>query len=158
MSPKTKRGIFLAVSLSLVVTGVVMLVNVFSQNLVFFYDPSELSKGKAPQDRAIRVGGLVAMDTVETKEETLFFQLTDGAEAVVVTYEGLPPALFREGQGVLVEGHWDGVQVTATRILTKHDENYMPPEIAKSLKQKGLWQGQAGEPVTPGMLRAPEAP
>lgn len=156
MTPKTRRSLFLIISLALVAAGVVMLLNVFSQNLVFFYSPSDLASGHAPQGRMIRIGGLVEEGSITRDGEALRFSVTDNERAAAVRFNGLPPALFREGQGVVVEGAWDGASFTATRILTKHDENYMPPEVAQALKEKGLWKAEAGTQVTPGMLRLPE--
>ena len=91
----------------------------------------------------IRLGGLVETGTVEKSGETVAFSVTDLTNAVKVTYRGLLPDLFREGQGVVVEGAFDGSgQFVARQVLAKHDETYMPPEVAEALKKSGQWRGE----------------
>jgi cytochrome c-type biogenesis protein CcmE len=113
------------------------------QNINLFYSPSEIVTGAAPHNRSIRVGGLVVQGSVKREPDSLNveFALTDNAEQIRVRYEGILPDLFREGQGIVARGVLtpDGV-VRAEEVLAKHDENYMPPEVADSLKQAGLWQ------------------
>ena len=109
----------------------------FDENLMFFYQPSEIASGKAPADHPIRVGGLVIAGTVKRKEDglTVAFGLTDNTSNIKVEYTGILPDLFREGQGIVALGklNSEGVFI-ASEVLAKHDENYMPPEVADALK------------------------
>ncbi len=112
-----------------------------NDNLVFFYSPSQIAeKGIAP-DRRFRLGGLVEAGSVQKNGEEVRFTVTDTLKTVAVVYRGLLPDLFREGQGVIAEGtlRADGV-FAAREVLAKHDENYMPPEVAKALKEAGQWK------------------
>lgn len=110
-------------------------------SVVYFVAPSELA-GKAEPGQRIRLGGLVVEGTVQRIGDVATFSVTDGATAVQVRYEGLLPDLFREGQGVVCEGRWQpGQAFEADRVLAKHDENYMPREVAEALKQRGEWKG-----------------
>jgi cytochrome c-type biogenesis protein CcmE len=111
----------------------------FQDNLLYFYSPSDVSEGKAPKDRVFRVGGMVPEGSFKREAGSLeaHFILTDFAHEVKVSYTGVLPDLFREGQGVIARGRMgtDGVFV-AEEVLAKHDENYMPPEVADSLKKQ----------------------
>jgi len=113
------------------------------QNINLFYSPSQIAAGEAPVGRSIRVGGLVVTGSVAREVESLQveFALTDNQEHIQVRYEGILPDLFREGQGIVARGRVtaEGI-VQAEEVLAKHDENYMPPEVADSLKQAGMWQ------------------
>ncbi len=110
----------------------------FNQNLMYFYSPSEVLAGDAPKDHMFRVGGLVTDGSVQrlANDLTVSFDVTDQLKSVTVEYTGILPDLFREGQGIIAHGKLrdDGVFV-ADEVLAKHDENYMPPEVAASLKQ-----------------------
>lgn len=127
-------GVGVAVSLTLYA---------LQQNISLFYAPSQISSGDAPVGRSIRVGGLVVDGSVQRDPDTLMvtFVLTDQAAQVPVRFEGILPDLFREGQGIVARGVLteDG-SLQAEEVLAKHDENYMPPEVADSLKQAGTWQ------------------
>ena len=110
----------------------------FNQNLMYFYSPSEVLAGDAPKDHMFRVGGLVADGSVQrlANDLTVSFDVTDQLKLFRVEHTGILPDLFREGQGIIAHGKLrdDGVFV-ADEVLAKHDENYMPPEVAASLKQ-----------------------
>lgn len=139
MTPRRKRRLAFAGVLVLGVAGATALVlNAFSENLVYFYSPSEVAQGDAPPARKFRIGGLVEDGSVDQANDSLEvnFAVTDNAHAVPVVYEGVLPDLFREGQGVVADGHLraDGTFV-AERVLAKHDENYMPPEAAEALER-----------------------
>ena len=112
--------------------------NAFNQNLMYFYSPSEVLAGDAPKNRMFRIGGLVTDGSVHrlANDLTINFDVTDQSKTVTVEYTGILPDLFREGQGIIAHGKLrdDGVFV-ADEVLAKHDENYMPPEVAASLKQ-----------------------
>ena len=110
------------------------------QNMMLFHTPSEISKGGVPKDKLFRIGGLVVEGSVLKGNDglTTDFDLTDTTDTVKVTYTGLLPDLFREGQGIVAQGklNEEGVFV-AQEVLAKHDENYMPPEVAAALKESG---------------------
>ena len=120
----------------------------FEENIVFFYSPTELSRKLEQQlitpNRRLRIGGLVEEGSVGREDDgvTITFRVTDTAEVVPVRFRGLLPDLFREGQGVVAEGNMgsDGTFI-ATEVLAKHDETYMPKEVAEALKEAGQWQG-----------------
>jgi cytochrome c-type biogenesis protein CcmE len=119
-----------------------LVLTAFSDNLVFFYSPTDL-KTKHVGDRRVRIGGLVEEQSVVRVDagKSVTFKVTDGANTVAVAYSGSLPDLFREGQGVVAEGKLgkDGV-FQAANVLAKHDEKYMPPEVAEALKKSGHWQ------------------
>jgi cytochrome c-type biogenesis protein CcmE len=110
----------------------------FQENIMYFYSPSQISAGEAPTGRAFRLGGLVTSGSLQRTPGSIEinFLVTDNAESIPVKYSGLLPDLFREGQGVIAHGRLgtDGVFV-ADEVLAKHDENYMPPEVAATLKK-----------------------
>jgi len=107
-----------------------------SNNINLFYPPAEVAAGEAPEGTTIRVGGMVVDDSVIRDPESLkvSFQVTDFAEKVTIKYEGILPDLFREGQGIVAEGQLQNGVLMADIVLAKHDEQYMPPEIAESLQ------------------------
>ncbi len=111
----------------------------FNDNLMYFFSTTDVVDGKAPADTLFRLGGMVVDGSVERPEDGLMvrFKLTDYSKEVTVEYTGILPDLFREGQGIVSKGklNADGVFI-AEEVLAKHDENYMPPEVAESLKKK----------------------
>ena len=117
-------------------------IKAFSENLLYFYTPSDIITGKAPKDKSFRVGGLVEDGSVERSGMLVKFSVTDNLESIEVSYEGILPDLFREGQGVVASGslinkcvRWTCINTfNATQVLAKHDENYMPPEVAAALE------------------------
>ncbi|MDP6342258.1 MAG: cytochrome c maturation protein CcmE [Alphaproteobacteria bacterium] len=121
-----------------------LVLTAFEENIVFFYTPSQLAEKNIPPDRRLRLGGLVEEGSIgrEADGVTITFRVTDTVEAVPVRFRGLLPDLFREGQGVVAEGSLsaEGIFV-ATGVLAKHDENYMPKEVAEALKEAGQWKG-----------------
>ncbi len=154
MTRKQRRAGFIAVGLGILGVAVGLVLFAMRDNIVFFYSPTEVAeKGIGPGTR-FRLGGLVEKGSVEhTGPATIKFVVTDLRKQVTVSYTGLVPDLFREGQGVVAEGAMspDGV-FTADSVLAKHDEKYMPPEVAAALKKSGRWEeGQtksdAGKPV-----------
>jgi cytochrome c-type biogenesis protein CcmE len=143
MTRKRRRLLGLALGLGLLGAATAMVLAAFNDNLVFFYGPSDLAaKGISP-GRRIRIGGLVEKQSLqhEANGRSVDFRVTDGKTDILVVYDGALPDLFREGQGVVAEGRLraDGVFV-ATSVLAKHDEKYMPPEVADALKKAGRWQ------------------
>lgn len=113
-------------------------------NLVFFYSPSDLAAKPPPLGRRVRIGGLVESGSVHRIGTTVSFAVTDTKTELPVRYTGVLPDLFREGQGVVAQGELgkDGIFV-ANEVLARHDEKYMPPEVAKALKEQGHWKGEA---------------
>ena len=121
-------------------------IKAFSENLLYFYTPSDVLEGKAPNDKSFRIGGLVEDGSVKRDGMLVRFSVTDNAESIDVIYEGILPDLFREGQGVVASGSidkecskvWVGMKCNRTfianEVLAKHDENYMPPEVAAVLE------------------------
>lgn len=141
MTPRQKRRLGTAALVVLVVSGASALaLSAFRENLMYFYAPSDLAAGDAPDGRIIRLGGLVERGSVEHAAEGIRvrFLVTDTAHSIPVVYEGLLPDLFREGQGVVTHGRLgsDGV-FRAQRVLARHDESYMAPEVAEALDAAG---------------------
>ena len=141
LSPKARRGIGIGIIGAILGLAVLLTLTALEDTVVYFYDPSALAE-KPLDNRLIRVGGLVVEGSVDKSESTIKFSLSDGAARVDVAYSGILPDLFREGQGIIAEGRYDGKLFTAETVLAKHDENYMPKEIADSLKDKGLWKDE----------------
>ena len=107
----------------------------FSENLLYYFSPTDVTEGKAPEGKSFRLGGLVSMNSVKRDGIKVTFDVTDNANSFTIKYEGILPDLFREGQGIITTGSLvDGIFI-ATEVLAKHDENYMPPEVAESLKK-----------------------
>lgn len=144
MHPKRKQKLMIILAL-LAGAGLIvgLILYALSQNINLFFSPSDIAAGKAPQEQRIRAGGMVREGSVVRSTESLQveFVMTDYAHDVTVAYEGILPDLFREGQGIVAQGKLqaNGVFV-ADEVLAKHDENYMPPEVIKSLKETGKWQ------------------
>jgi cytochrome c-type biogenesis protein CcmE len=161
MKRKTLRLYLLVASLCLLGVAVGLALYAFQSRIVFFFSPSDVAADRPDVGRVVRLGGLVEAGSIERSGDgsTITFKVTDLKNAVAVTYRGVLPDLFRESQGVVVEGAYaaDG-KFTATEVLAKHDEKYMPPEVAKALKESGRWQeGATAEPVSPGDGAQPAA-
>jgi cytochrome c-type biogenesis protein CcmE len=141
VTPTRKRRL-IAVLLILAGVGVASTIAFYSlqQNMLYFQSPSELAQQPIPPGRQFRLGGLVQPGSLARQGDGLAirFVVTDGPEEVVVEYVGILPDLFREGQGVIARGSLDSSGMfAATEVLAKHDENYMPPEVADALKESG---------------------
>ncbi len=150
---RKRRRLYMVVAGMLLIGGATALVlAAFRDNLVFFYTPSQVLAKDLPPDRRFRLGGLVEEGSVRRAADglTVEFRVTDLERALPVTYRGLLPDLFREGQGVVAEGRLgpDGTFV-ASEVLAKHDENYMPPEVAEALKKSGQWRDTASDGTRP---------
>jgi cytochrome c-type biogenesis protein CcmE len=153
MTRKRRRLYLLGLFMLGLGTATALTLTAFQDNLVFFYSPSELATKTIPADRTLRIGGLVELGSVErgtapgSTAVEMRFRITDLEHAVPVVYAGIPPDLFREGQGVVANGKLgpDGV-FHARELLAKHDENYMPPEVAEALKRSGRWNESTGKP------------
>jgi cytochrome c-type biogenesis protein CcmE len=143
MSRKRRRLLAVVLGLSLFGAATAMVLAAFSNNLVFFYSPSDLlARAIAPGHR-IRIGGMVERRSLVREPDGLSvrFRITDGKTNIAVAYQGILPDLFREGQGVVAEGELrPNGTFAATTILAKHDEKYMPPEVVEALKKAGRWR------------------
>jgi cytochrome c-type biogenesis protein CcmE len=138
MTPRRKRLLAVLAILAGVGTATALAMLAFQDNLLYFYNPSQVLAGDAPAGRTFRIGGMVTAGSLERTEGTLKirFVVTDYRHSIPVQYEGLLPDLFREGQGVIAHGRMaPSGEFVADEILAKHDENYMPPEVAESLHQ-----------------------
>ncbi len=145
---RKRRRLYMVLAGMVLLSGAVALVlAALDENLSYFYDPSNIAE--APPGRPIRLGGLVEEGSVERQADglTVTFRVTDLANSIDVTYKGLLPDLFREGQGVITEGTLGPDRVFVAReVLAKHDETYMPREVADALKKSGQWKGaEAGQ-------------
>ena len=147
MTPKRKRLWLLVGSLGVLGVAVALVLSSLGDNLVYFYSPTQLAEKHPGPERRLRIGGLVEQGSVKKAGQEVRFTVTDLKQSVAVVYRGLLPDLFREGQGVVAEGSMgsDGV-FTAREVLAKHDEKYMPPEVAKALKESGRWQEGSAKP------------
>jgi len=138
MKPRHKRLTFILVGLAGVAVAAALVLNAFRGNITFAFSPTEVAEGKVPQGTNFRLGGLVKKGSLVRENDglTVHFVVTDLAKNVKVTYKGILPDLFKEGQGVVTMGRMgpDG-QFHAEEVLAKHDEKYMPPEVAKALKE-----------------------
>jgi cytochrome c-type biogenesis protein CcmE len=144
MKRKHRRLLLVLVSLGLVGAGAALVLTAVEDSLVFFYTPADLEERDVELDQRFRLGGLVEEGSVSQTGSTTMFRVTDFTSTVPVSFNGVLPDLFREGQGVVAEGSLqaDGTFV-ASQVLAKHDENYMPKEIADALKNSGHWQNGA---------------
>jgi cytochrome c-type biogenesis protein CcmE len=138
MKSRHKKLMVIVLGLAGLGIAAALILNAFQSNLVFFFSPTQVAKGEAPTDRAFRIGGLVESGSVKREADglTVRFVVTDTAKSMPVVYKGILPDLFKEGKGVVAEGKLgaDGL-FTASQVLAKHDENYMPPEAAHALEQ-----------------------
>jgi len=157
MTRKRRRLYVVLGGLALLAAVTALVLAAFSDNLVFFYSPSDLTAKNVPDGRSIRLGGLVENGSVKRESDgrTLDFRITDGNTAVLVKYRGDIPDLFREGQGVVAEGKLDQGVFRAASVLAKHDENYMPREVVDALKRSGHWQ-EGGTPASASRARPGE--
>jgi cytochrome c-type biogenesis protein CcmE len=138
MTPRRKRLLAVIAIVAGVGAATALAMRAFDDNLLYFYNPTQVLAGDAPQGRTFRIGGMVTEGSLKRTEGTLAVQfvVTDYKHSVPVHYEGLLPDLFREGQGVIAHGHLTPAGAfVADEVLAKHDENYMPPEVAESLHQ-----------------------
>lgn len=136
MKPRQQRMLAVGLALAGLAIAAALTLRAFQDNMMFYVEISEVAKGNAPADRNFRVGGLVLENSIrrQSGELEIEFTLTDTQEDLVVAYSGVLPDLFREGQGVIAHGRLAGDgRFMADTILAKHDENYMPPEVAETL-------------------------
>ena len=142
MKPKHQRLIFVSLSVLFLCAAGLFSMQAFRANLVFFYSPSDIAAQTVDSTKRIRIGGLVKAGSVKRKGDQVRFITSDGKAELQVTYKGILPNLFREGQGVIAEGYLQSTnQFAADKILAKHDEKYMPKEVVDALKRSGNWHG-----------------
>jgi cytochrome c-type biogenesis protein CcmE len=144
MTRKRRRLYFVLLGLLGLGGGAALVLTAFQDNIVFFFSPTDIAAKPVCVQRC-RIGGLVAAGSIVKEGERVSFDVTDTVETVSVKYVGILPDLFREGQGVVAEGKMTEGVFVANNVLAKHDENYMPPEVADALKKSGRWK--EGEPV-----------
>ena len=141
MKRKHKRLTFVLIALLLLSSAAALILTAFEDNIVFFYSPTELKDKNPNPNQRLRIGGLVEMGSIKRPAgSSITFSITDTAKTVQVRYKGILPDLFREGQGIVAEGRWTGQIFQADEVLAKHDENYMPPEVADAIKKSGNWK------------------
>ncbi len=140
---KRKRLIMIAGALAVLAVAVGLMLMAFRQDIRFFRTPADLTAQDMASGARFRLGGLVEAGSVARADGQVRFTVTDTIKTVKVVYDGIPPDLFREGQGVVAEGRFqpDGL-FRADTLLAKHDEKYVPRDLADSLKKKGVWEGK----------------
>lgn len=148
MKRKYKRLSFVGLGVLILSAAGSLILFAFKDNIVFFLSPTEITdkflKNKITAQQRLRVGGLVEKGSV-TKGVINRFKVTDLNKSILVEFKGLLPDLFREGQGIVAEGRYDNAVFIASEVLAKHDETYMPPEVAEALKKSGKWKPTAGK-------------
>jgi len=142
---KRRRIQLIVIGFVLVFVTTALIGFAFRDGIEFFRSPTQVLNEEFGADETFRIGGLVAVDSVEKNGEQVRFIVTDGANSVSVEFTGILPDLFAEKQGMIATGTYDGTVFRANEILAKHDENYMPKEVADALKEQGLYKPNAGE-------------
>lgn len=146
MKRKHKRLTFVGLALLLIAAAAGLILSAFEESIVFFHSPTDIVEKSPTPDRRLRLGGLVEEGSVAKMADAVVnFRITDMANSVEVSYRGILPDLFREGQGVVAEGTYVSGVFKADEVLAKHDENYMPPEVADALKKSGKWDEMSEE-------------
>lgn len=138
MKTRHKRMAFILVGLAVFGVAIALVLNALNSNLALFISPTDVLAGQAPKDKAFRLGGMVVENSLQRENDglTVHFQVTDNANVVPVTYTGILPDLFQEGQGVVAQGRMgEGGVFKASEVLAKHDETYMPPEVAEMMEK-----------------------
>lgn len=148
MTRKQKRGVMIGSGVAILAVAAIMVLFALKDSIVFFHTPSDIAEKGVPAGQRIRLGGLVANGSVlRGQGTTVSFKVTDTLKEIPVTFTGVLPDLFREGQGVVAEGALDGSGgFIADSVLAKHDENYMPAEVKKSLEERGVKLGAGAHP------------
>ena len=149
MKARHKRMAFIIVGLTGLAVAAGLVLNALNSNLALYISPTDVLAGQAPKDKAFRLGGMVVEGSLERQTDglTVHFNVTDNANTIPVAFTGILPDLFKEGQGVVAQGRMtaDGM-FKATEVLAKHDENYMPPQVADMLKKgEQIKQGEAAQ-------------
>jgi len=145
MNPKYKRLLILVLFLSILGLATKLVLMALKENIIYFYTPNELREkyGEVENiNNKIRIGGLVLKGSVIIDKNISIFKITDKKNEIKVFYKGQLPDLFREEQGIVAEGIFQDNKLIASQVLAKHDENYMPPEVADALIKNGVWKGE----------------
>ncbi len=146
MTRKQRRLYFVLLGMLALGAATALVLTAINDTLVYFYSPTDIKAKHVGTDRRLRVGGLVEQGSVVKQGEIVRFVVTDLTTTLPVTFKGVLPDLFREGQGVVAEGKMDGAGTfQASEVLAKHDEKYMPKEVTEALKQSGRWQEEEGK-------------
>jgi cytochrome c-type biogenesis protein CcmE len=147
MTRKQRRLVLIGASLAVLGLAAALVLSALRESIVFFNSPTDVVEKHVGPGTRIRLGGLVKPGSVERGDNlAVRFEVTDGNRAIKVAYQGILPDLFREGQGVVTEGALDAAGVfKADAVLAKHDETYMPKEVADALKKQGLWKEDGGK-------------
>jgi cytochrome c-type biogenesis protein CcmE len=144
MTRKQRRIVLIASSLGVLLVAVLLVLSALKDSIVFFNTPTDVAEKHVAPGARIRLGGLVANGSVTHGDAlSVRFEVTDGNRTIPVVFQGILPDLFREGQGVVAEGSLDGSGVfKADNVLAKHDERYMPKDVADALKKQGHWKDE----------------
>ena len=144
MKRKNKRLSLISFGVLALGGAVALILMAFEDNIVFFYSPTEIVQKQLKSDQRLRLGGLVVAGSVmrSNGNPIVTFNVTDLKTSVPISFKGILPDLFREGQGVVAEGRLQNGVFQADEVLAKHDENYMPPEVADALRESGQWKGK----------------
>jgi cytochrome c-type biogenesis protein CcmE len=155
MTRKQRRSVFIGGGLAVLGLAAFLVLSALSDSIVFFYSPTDVEAKSIGPDQRFRLGGLVPQGSFKRVSGTeVQFAIGDGNKTIDVRYSGLLPDLFREGQGVIAEGKLDpSGHFVADTVLAKHDENYMPREVADALKQQGVWQHGGKEEQKPPLTQ-----
>jgi cytochrome c-type biogenesis protein CcmE len=149
MTRRQRRATFIGLGVGILCFAVFLVLFALRDSVVGFHLPKDVVGKQVPEGRRIRLGGVVAAGSLRRDGLVAEFAITDNTATIPARYTGVLPDLFREGQGVVAEGKLDASgRFIADTVLAKHDENYMPPEVAKALKEQGMWQ-HTGPPVVP---------
>ena len=153
MTRKQRRLVLIGSSLGVLALAAALVLSALKDSIVFFNSPTDVAEKHVQPGSRIRLGGLVKEGSLQRGDNlAVRFEVTDGNRAIAVNYQGILPDLFREGQGVIAEGHIEpGGTFVADTVLAKHDENYMPREVVEALKKQGHWQETAAP--NPARLR-----
>ncbi len=138
---KSRRAAFIGAAVLIFGLAVILALSALEDTVVYFYSPTDVAERGTPVGQSARIGGLVVEGSVSKDGSRTIFGVTDLQNSITVSYNGILPDLFREGQGIVAEGTFGASGIfEATRVLAKHDENYMPREVADALKESGRWQ------------------
>lgn len=155
MKARHKRMAFIFVGLAVLAGAAGLVLNALNSNLALYISPSEVLADNFPKDQTFRLGGMVVVDSLKREDDglTVHFGVSDNANTLAVVFTGILPDLFEEGQGVVAQGRMENGVFAATEVLAKHDENYMPPQVADMLEEGEKLKQQQADGVT-----APQTP
>ena len=151
MKTRHKRMAFIFAGLAGLAVAAGLVLNALNSNLALYVSPTDVLAGKAPKDQTFRLGGMVVEESLMREDDglTVHFKVTDSANTIPVVFTGILPDLFEEGQGVVAQGRMQSGVFAATEVLAKHDENYMPPQVADMMEKGEQIKQQGGGAVAP---------